>query len=315
MSKRLGFDIVGKAYSVLSDRPGERLKARDIAKLILQKFPDECAEKKDNASVDFTDYSFEDQLVSEIGSRWRRLVERFDNVETIETRPREFLVTLENESESAEAVRIDVKRPERLVQTISEHDLYPLLGKYVASEISCMAMRIDERRSKNTRGPRGNHWLYPDVVGFQDLSQNWSHDMRTLAKSAKAETAHLYSFEVKLLINRSNVREVFFQTLSNSAWAHYAYLCASEINSRAMDELSMLCGSHGIGVIRIDVEDVSNSQILIPAALKAGIDWNLLNRLADENSDAKHFVKCVRDFYLTGETSPRLWDLFPEESD
>ena len=39
----------------------------------------------------------------------------------------------------------------------------------------------------------------------------------------------LWSFEAKLLINRSNVRECFFQAVSNSSWANFGYLVAAGV--------------------------------------------------------------------------------------
>ncbi len=33
----------------------------------------------------------------------------------------------------------------------------------------------------------------------------------------------------KKIINRSNLRESFFQALSNSSWAHYGYLVAADL--------------------------------------------------------------------------------------
>ncbi|MGB6230098.1 MAG: hypothetical protein WBF53_08230 [Litorimonas sp.] len=313
MAKRRSFNLTGKIYAVLSASPEERHTARDIAKQILHMFPEDCAAKKARAKVDFTDYTLEDQLVAEIGSQRLSLLKRHDDVRTVETRPREFYVTASTEQDEAEAPTLHVSLANSAQKALTEHDLYPKLGEYLWSESDCYAMRIDERRSKNNRGQKGNMWLYPDVVGMTSLSQDWSRNTVDLAKETRAELAQLFSFEVKLTINRANVREVFFQTLSNSSWAHQSYLVASEINSKAVPELRMLCASHGIGLIQLDADDPANSQTLIPAQPKPSVDWNLLDRLAVENTDARKFVKAVWDFYRTGDTSVRAWDLTPEE--
>ena len=119
----------------------------------------------------------------------------------------------------------------------------------------------------------------------------------------------IWSFEVKKFINRANVREVYFQAVSNSTWANFGYLAAAEIQgSETLKELRMLSGLHGIGLIEIDVDSPADSQIMIPARERTDIDWNAANRLAEENS---HFMECIDlicQFYQTGKHRPKDWD-------
>ncbi len=74
----------------------------------------------------------------------------------------------------------------------------------------------------------------------------------------------------------------------------------------------MLASAHGIGFIKLDVGDVSESQILIPAKERVEIDWDTANRLAMENKDFLDFVKLVRQLYQTDEVRRSDWDLPPE---
>tara|TARA_Y100000588_G_C13543868_1_gene623176 strand:- start:8 stop:352 length:345 start_codon:yes stop_codon:yes gene_type:complete len=112
------------------------------------------------------------------------------------------------------------------------------------------------------------------------------------------------------LVNRSNVREVFFQTVSNSSWANFGYLVASEIQgSETLRELGILSSLHGIGFIRLDIENPSESQIMIPAKEKTKIDWDTANRLAEENKDFLKYIKLIRQFYQTGDIRKSDWDL------
>ncbi|WP_209445217.1 hypothetical protein [Rickettsia fournieri] len=43
------------------------------------------------------------------------------------------------------------------------------------------------------------------------------------------KTSKALVFLSKKIINRSNLRESFFQALSNSSWAHYGYLVAADL--------------------------------------------------------------------------------------
>lgn len=302
------FDIKTKIFEVLKSQPQQRMIARDIAKEIERLFPEDCEKKKNRAQVDFSEYSFQDQLVAEIGSVRKSLFKKYPSLKTVETRPRQYYYT--DVSDESEAEQITVTSTETN-KTLSEHDLYPLLGIYLWDSSEIHSMRIDELRSKNSRGAGGNRWLYPDIVGMTDLTTSWERISVEAAKASGVQRASLYSFEVKLKLNRSNVREAFFQTVSNSSWANFSYLVATEITEEAIIELRLLSGAHGIGFMLLNSDEPSESQILIPAKETSQADWNLLNRLASENSDAKKYVKAIRDFHLTGETHKSNWDLVP----
>ena len=185
-----------------------------------------------------------------------------------------------------------------------------MLSRYVEKDLRVNAMRIDEKRSSNKRGPNGNRWLYPDVVGMEDLSVDWHREVSDCVARYFDKKTKLWSFEVKLLINRSNVRECFFQAVSNSSWANLGYLVAAEVGgSDTLKELRLLSAAHGIGFIKLNAQNVEESQVLIPARERPDVDWDMVNRLAVENSDFMDYVKLVKNFYLTGETRSLSWGI------
>lgn len=85
---------------------------------------------------------------------------------------------------------------------------------------------------------------------------------------------------------------------------------AAEIEGQdTLKELRMLFAAHGIGVIKLDVENPAESQVLIPAREKDEIDWDMANRLATENRDFLEYVKLIKQFYQTGEARTTDWDM------
>ena len=74
-----------------------------------------------------------------------------------------------------------------------------------------------------------------------------------------------------------------------------------------MDELRILSGLHGIGIIRFDAVNPSESQIVIPARERAEIDWGTANRLVSQNPDFKEYIRLIRQFYQTGDKLNGLW--------
>lgn len=75
-----------------------------------------------------------------------------------------------------------------------------------------------------------------------------------------------------------------------------------------MKELRMLSSLHGIGVIRFDAENPSESEVLIPARERSEVDWNSASRLAIENRDFLDYIKLVRQFYQTNDPREKDWD-------
>jgi hypothetical protein len=306
--------VLGKTViDYLKGHTGQKFSAREIADWIFATFPDECQQKKQNSLNIDTDTGLLQQLAGEISARRPQLQKNYPQLKTTEGRPRKYYYS--EQSDSAEVATVEAtgmvtSQAEATLAKTTEHDLYPILSSYVWQEFGVYSKRIDEKRSSNKRGPNGNRWLYPDVVGMEDLGAEWSQEVRDCVNQYSDKRTRLWSFEVKLLINRSNVRECFFQTVSNSSWANFGYLVAAEVEGPdTLKELRMLFATHGIGLIKLDVGTPTDSQVLIPAREKTDIHWDTVNRLAIENRDFGEYIKLVKQFYQVGETKLSDWDI------
>ena len=301
----------------LKERPDEKLTARQIAEWIFVTFPDECQAKKQSSQYVSTDAELVQQLVAEISSQRPRLQKRHPELKTTEGRPRKYYYS--EKSDVAEVAAAEGAVAAAMADSsdakLGEHAMYPLLSLYLWEEFGVYSKRIDEKRSSNKRGPNGNRWLYPDVVGMEDLGAEWHQEVRDCVNQYSDKRTKLWSFEAKLLINRSNVRECYFQAVSNSSWANFGYLVAAEIEGQdTLKELRMLFAAHGIGLIKLDADNPAESQVLIPARERDEIDWDMANRLTTENRDFLDYVKLVKQFYQTGEARVADWDV-PETPD
>jgi uncharacterized protein len=308
----VSLNLVKTVVEFLSARVEEKFTARKIAEWIFDNYPTECQEKKANSIFIKTDADLIQQIVAEIGSQRPALQKRSPQIKTTEGRPRQYYWTAKSDQvEITEAENADVRTNVVAGGTsLRENDLYPLLSKYLWSEHSVYSKRIDERKSSNKQGPKGNQWLYPDVVGMEDLTADWHQEIKGAVKEYADKETKLWSFEVKMLLNRSNVREAFFQAVSNSSWANFGYLVAAEIEGvDTTKELRMLFALHGIGLIQINTENPVESLILIPARERLEVDWTTCSRLTKENKDFLQFVKLVRQFIQTGDPRPKDWDL------
>ncbi|KII32620.1 HrgA protein [Pseudomonas fluorescens] len=297
----------------LQSLPDTQQTARELAQWIFEQFPAECAVKKaGSASYMQTDADLVQQLVAEISGSRPRWQQKHLQLKTTEGRPRRYYWSeMDASAEVAAAEGITeptTHQAERSV--VREHALYPLLAQYLLTdEQRVYAMRIDEKRSSNRLGSGGNDWLHPDLVGMEDLTAGWTRELRDCVGVQGERRARLWSFEAKLLLNRSNARKSFFQAVSNSSWANFGYLVAATVEGDGtLKELRMLAAAHGIGVIQLDVQSPTESQILIPARERSEIDWDMCNRLTEENGDFAEFIGRIRRFHQTGELSAREWE-------
>lgn len=299
-----------RVVEFLSGRQGERFKARDIATWIAESFPDEANAKLAASDAINSRAELLNQLVAEIGANRPKWQEMHPQLRTTEgARPRLYYWT--NKSEQAEVTEAEETGeippapsipPQTEQPRLREHDLYPLLIEFLASEHHLQGHRIDERRSRNGNGLGGNKWLYPDVVAIEDLTQGLNPEVVSAMRESRDKRIRLWSFEVKILVNRSNARETYFQAVSNSSWANFGYLVASEIEgSETLKELRILYGMHGIGLIKLDAANPAESEILIPARERGDLEWPMCSRLATENRDFERVMKRVRQFFQTGD--------------
>ncbi len=329
-----GLKLREKVTRFLKEHPEEKFTAREIATWLFETYPEACRAKKERSDSLDSDDQLLNQIVAEIGTNRPAIQKKVPQIKTTEERPRKYYFTSKTDAQEVEDVEqqgvsgavaqdgdempTSETSPGRQgsKKNLAEHDLYPMLSQYLWVEFGIYSRRIDEKRAANRRGPNGNKWLYPDVVGMEDLSAEWHREVKSCVNQYSDKQTKLWSFEVKLLLNRSNVRECFFQAVSNSSWGNYGYLVAAEVEgAETLKELRMLSAAHGIGLIRLDAENPAESQVLVPARERIEIDWDTANRLATENKDFLEYVKLVRQFYQTGDSRPSDWDLPQTELD
>ena len=293
----------------LRDNLTKKFTARDLAAEFLKRYPAELLEKKNNPRYD-TEEKLLAQLAAEIGGeRTEAAKKRCPNVVTQDKpRPRLYYWDANPEQSAAEESVLEEVELPLPAQTYSEHELYPLLIEFLHKELKLYCQRIDEKTSRNSHGSGGNHWLHPDVVALEPLDQHWDPVVKDCVRHGNDSAIRLWSFEVKKQLTRSNVRQHFFQAVSNSTWASFGYLVATGLNNDVEAELQMLASLHGIGVLILNTDSLYDSQILIPARERTAIDWQSVNRIVSENTDFHRFIEQVGIYSQTGRMVKSVWN-------
>lgn len=71
-------------------------------------------------------------------------------------------------------------------------------------------------------------------------------------------------------------------------------------SARTGQELRLLSALHGIGVMVLDRDDPSESDIFLPARSRSDADWQSISRLTIENGDFAQYMERVFVCLKTG---------------
>jgi hypothetical protein len=310
---------VQKIIEFLKNHKKEKFNARQIAEAIIAKYPEDYQEKRNNERFS-NDKDLISQVVAEIGGSKDRIIKKDSHIDWQDKpRPRVYWydpekISTENSSHDDNddsEIELEVNETKSIPSSsiLTEQQLYPILIDFLKTEFRLYCQRIDEKRSKNQRGFGGNQWLHPDIVAMQPIDKEWDDLVRTCVQQGEGKRVRLWSFEVKKELNGSNIRSSFFQAVSNSSWANEGYLVTTSIaDNKVTQELRMLSALHGIGLILLDPENPSESDIMLPAKSRPDIDWQSVNRIVVENDDFKDYIELVSTYYQTGRIRGRDWN-------
>jgi len=187
-----------------------------------------------------------------------------------------------------------------------EKDLHPLLAYFAFHSLKAHCKTINHTKS---RKDEFGEWVHPDIIGVYYPLDDWEDHVIELSRAIGSVSLKLYSFELKRSLNFGNLREAFFQSVSNSSWANEGYLVAAKISQdeEFQSELQRLSSSFGIGVIELSIDDPDSSKILYPARQREYLDWDTINKLT-LNSDISEFLERVRRDLTSKEIRKERYD-------
>jgi len=195
-----------------------------------------------------------------------------------------------------------------------EKDLHPLMVYYGFYYLKAYLKTISH--SKSDKKGFGE-WVHPDIVGCYFPYKDWEGEVVEVSTLMGNTSIKLYSFELKRELSISNIRESFFQAVSNSSWANEAYLVAANIDTDDdfRNELKRLSTAFGIGVIQLDTDDPDSSDIILPANSKDFIDWDTVNKLSGINPDFRDFLKRIRNDMKNQEIRKEMYDVVVDKEE
>ncbi len=247
-----------------------------------------------------------------------------DNPKTVfyqySSRPMKFYLSKFREDFKPEEVPIEEPSEDDVPRTkFDERDLHPLLVKFVDSSLDFNAHVKTIYHEIARRDKKGlNKWIYPDLVGVHLPFNDFDLSTLQVQKELYWTAVRFFSFEMKKELNIGTLRKCYFQAVSNSSWANEGYLVTLKIideDGNLMSELRRLNNAFGIGIIKLNAENINESEILIPAK-KQELDWSTIDLLLGKNGNFKEFLEIVQgDIKLGKMTNKNNYDAIMNDED
>lgn len=236
------------------------------------------------------------------------------------SRPGRFFLTKFREDFKPEEAILEEDSKEIIKTKYHERDLHSLLVKFVNSAPNFKAQVKTIYHENSIRNKKGlNKWLHPDLVGVHLPFLDFDIHTLQVQKELYWTAVRFFSFEMKKELNIGNLRECYFQAVSNSNWANEGYLVALNIideDGNLISELRRLNNAFGIGVIKLNAENINESEIILPAKIKQELDWDTIDLLLKKNGDFKGFMEIVKgDITLGRIANKNNYDLVIKEED
>ncbi|MEQ9468953.1 MAG: HTH domain-containing protein [Ekhidna sp.] len=192
-----------------------------------------------------------------------------------------------------------------------ESDLHPLLAWFIRTKLIAYPKTINHSKSKKSSY---RQWEHPDMVACGFPEGVWKTKAYEVSIRLGGHAVEYYSFEIKKSLSFSNLRESFFQAVSNSSWAHHGYLVAAEISNdiEFEKEVSRLSNSFGIGLIRLDTKVPELSEVLLDADIKDETDLAMMSKLCgnlDFNDFLEQTMKDLDQKDIREDRYDKLWEI------
>ena len=178
-----------------------------------------------------------------------------------------------------------VVTPQEPAKSFDERSLHKLFCNFLRTR-NIYAKTIYHEKS-STKADNTQKWVHPDIIGVQFEEFQNNATLSLLKATDPKQSVHIYSYEMKRRVeNDSQLKQYYFQALSNSSWANYGYLVAFEIADGLEEEMERLNNAFGIGIILMQATEAT---ILYPAREKQ-LDYITIEKLNRINKQFCEFI-------------------------
>lgn len=182
-------------------------------------------------------------------------------------------------------------KPKSNQQTYHERDLHILLSTFLR-EKGIYAKTIFHEASSSKTGDQV--WIHPDMIGIEFQNPPTDSTFELLKATNPGKSLRISSYELKKEIKSDNeLKQSYFQAVSNSSWANFGYLVALNYNDNLLKEMERLNKSFGIGFIELNANPYS-SKVKFQAAYR-DLDYTTIDKLC-VNPGFSQFIELIAKY-------------------
>jgi uncharacterized protein len=296
-------DFTDKTIKILKEAKIP-LSLTEILEIIQQKFRDK-------------------KVINLINYDWKEIVDYLNDesemkkagIKKISEKPDRFLMNdflNEELPDRTTVLESELSLKQKDIRTNINPDIIPhFLSYYMGQYLNVYTKSITKKDDDTSNYIR---WLHPSMIGVhfrRDLSDYEDEESVGNIRNI-TDYIDVYSFEIIKKLGFYNLKESYFQTISTSYWANQSYMVCVEIEDENDEsfqkDLLNLGKNYGIGLIKLNIINPDASIIIVPARIKKDIDWEMTDKLSEENVKFKNLFNNIIKNYKSDELKKEHFD-------
>ncbi len=194
---------------------------------------------------------------------------------------------------------------EKNINKPSETEYYTTVINWLQKGLKIESEKFDHTKAlKEKKGI--NHWRYPDIIGIRKRNYLENGILKIADLTGQKYYPEIWSFEVKIDLLKGNMRNYFFQCLSNSGWANRRYVVVvtdlkqrTKIEDEVIAEFRKLSLRYHVGLIQITsmnttLSEEGSSSILVDCP-RQDLDLEIMNDLCISLPEFKDWLESLEE--------------------
>lgn len=191
------------------------------------------------------------------------------------------------------------------IEKIIELNYYDAVVAWLRGNVKVESRKLNHVTAKKAiKG--SNHWRFPDIVGIRKRNYLESGILKVADLTGQNYYPEIWSFEVKKELAAGNLREYFFECLSNSGWANRRYVVVAlekgkniSIEDKDISEFRKLSLRYHVGLIQVTtlntkISEEGSSSILVECP-RQDLDLEIMNDLCVSLPEFKDWLESLEE--------------------
>ncbi len=190
------------------------------------------------------------------------------------------------------------------IEKIHESEYYKVVVEWLRGNVKVESREFNHVTANKAK--KGiNRWRFPDIVGIGKPDYDDSI-LKVASITGQKYFPEIWSFEVKKELAAGNLRNYFFECLSNSGWANRRYVVIAidltkrtKIEDEVISEFRKLSLRYHVGLIQITtmntkISEEGGSSIIVECP-RQDLDLEIMNDLCNSFPEFKKWLESLEE--------------------